>query len=103
MASEQPKHHPEPAKAEPTLDEKGQALAALLKKDPKNWDEAATLYKQALEIRKKALGNDHPEVAESLNNLAVLYYRQGHYAQTWKSQLHSTGIVRCIYGGWPPR
>ena len=30
--------------------------------------------------REKALGPDHPDVARSLNNLAVLYYEQGRYA-----------------------
>ena len=31
-------------------------------------------------IREKALGPDHPDVAQSLNNLALLYYHQGRYA-----------------------
>jgi len=37
VASEQPRHQPEPASAEPALDEKGQALAALLKKSLKEF------------------------------------------------------------------
>ena len=32
-------------------------------------------------IREKALGPDHPHVAQSLNNLAVLYQSQGRYAE----------------------
>ncbi|MBF0602527.1 MAG: CHAT domain-containing protein, partial [Nitrospirae bacterium] len=32
-------------------------------------------------IREKALGPEHPDVAQSLNNLAELYRVQGHYAQ----------------------
>ena len=32
-----------------------------------------TLYKRALAIRKKALGDEHPDVAQTLNNLGVLY------------------------------
>ena len=35
--------------------------------------EAEPLYERALAIREKALGPDHPDVATSLNNLAVLY------------------------------
>jgi hypothetical protein len=31
-------------------------------------------------MRKKALGSEHPDVATSLNNLAVLYKTQGQYA-----------------------
>ena len=40
-----------------------------------------TLLKQSLGIRKKALGPEHPDVATSLNNLAVLYSAQGLYAK----------------------
>jgi tetratricopeptide (TPR) repeat protein len=36
---------------------------------------------QSLSIREKSLGAEHPEVATSLNSLAVLYYLQGRYAQ----------------------
>ena len=34
-----------------------------------------------LAIREKALGPDHPDVAKSLNNLAVLYDNEGRYAE----------------------
>ena len=37
------------------------------------YDRAEPLYRQALEITKKALGEEHPDYATSLNNLAVLY------------------------------
>jgi tetratricopeptide (TPR) repeat protein len=36
---------------------------------------------QALTIREKALGPEHPDVAQSLNNLAELYRAQEHYAE----------------------
>ena len=36
---------------------------------------------QALALREKALGPDHPDVATSLNNLAGLYHAQGRYAK----------------------
>src|SRR6516164_9748661 len=45
------------------------------------YTEAEPLYQQALAIREKALGQDHPDVAASLNNLAVLYYSEGRYAE----------------------
>ena len=35
---------------------------------------------RALAILEKALGPEHPDVATSLNNLALLYYGQGRYA-----------------------
>ncbi|AOW99266.1 hypothetical protein BJP34_07160 [Moorena producens PAL-8-15-08-1] len=41
--------------------------------------EAEPLFVQALEMRKKLLGQDHPDVVKSLNNLGLLYYNQGRY------------------------
>ena len=38
-------------------------------------------FTQALAIREKALGPEHPDVAQSLNNLAALYRAQGQYAK----------------------
>jgi tetratricopeptide (TPR) repeat protein len=43
--------------------------------------EAVPLAQQVLAIREKALGPDHPDVAQSLNNLAELYKTQGRYAE----------------------
>jgi hypothetical protein len=37
------------------------------------------LHKKALAIRRKALGEDHPDTAMSYANLAVLYYATGRY------------------------
>jgi tetratricopeptide (TPR) repeat protein len=39
------------------------------------------LVRRALAIREKALGPDHPEVAESLNNLANVYRGRGRFAE----------------------
>ena len=43
--------------------------------------EAAPLYRRSLAISEKALGPEHPDVALSLNNLALLYQTQGNYAE----------------------
>ena len=53
-----------------------------------DYAKAEPLFRQALEIRKKALGEEHPYYAFSLNNLAGLYPRKGHclsklYNQIW--------------------
>jgi tetratricopeptide (TPR) repeat protein len=37
------------------------------------------LYKRALAIHERVLGNDYPDTAQSLNNLASLYRAQGAY------------------------
>ena len=36
------------------------------------YDQAISLHEEALAIRRKALGNGHPDVAQSLNNIAVV-------------------------------
>jgi tetratricopeptide (TPR) repeat protein len=45
------------------------------------YGDAEHLLEQSLAIRKKALGPEHPDVATSLNNLAILYGAQGLYAK----------------------
>ena len=45
------------------------------------YDRAVVVTKKALEVAEKNIGPDHPDVAESLNNLALLYRIQGQYAQ----------------------
>uniref|UniRef100_A0A8C0D5U9 Kinesin light chain n=1 Tax=Balaenoptera musculus TaxID=9771 RepID=A0A8C0D5U9_BALMU len=48
--------------------------------DPPGRD-AANLLNDALAIREKTLGKDHPAVAATLNNLAVLYGKRGKYKE----------------------
>ncbi|MBE8968722.1 tetratricopeptide repeat protein [Nostocales cyanobacterium LEGE 12452] len=43
------------------------------------YGEAIPLVERVLAIRKQTLGDEHPDVATSLNNLAFLYREQGHY------------------------
>ena len=46
-----------------------------------HFDRAEPLLQQALELRKRILGENHPHYATSLNNLAGLYYLQGLFEQ----------------------
>jgi tetratricopeptide (TPR) repeat protein len=39
------------------------------------------LYKRSLAIREEKLGRDHPDVAQTLSNLGILYRNQGKYAE----------------------
>ena len=48
-------------------------ILALVYRDQANYTEATTLLNEALMIRENTLGPDHPVVAATLNNLAVLY------------------------------
>ena len=46
---------------------------AQLYESQRNYIESERLIKKALDIKKKLLGNDHPDVAELLNYLALIY------------------------------
>ena len=46
-----------------------------------DYAKAEPLYQQALRIRQKVLGPEHPDTATSLNDLAVLYQDMGEYAK----------------------
>jgi tetratricopeptide (TPR) repeat protein len=52
----------------------------LLYLNQSRYAEAEPLYQRSLAIQEKALGRDHPDVANSLYGLAVLYRNQGRYA-----------------------
>ncbi len=43
--------------------------------------EAEPMYQQALALRKRLLGDKHPDVADSLNNLAALYKFTRRYSE----------------------
>src|ERR1039458_9785337 len=44
------------------------------------YSKAVPLAQRVLAIEERSLGPDHPDVAQSLNNLAGLYTNQGRYA-----------------------
>jgi Tetratricopeptide repeat len=58
--------------------------------------QAEPLLKRALGINEKVLGPNNPAVAESLNELVLLYHDQGRLAQ---AELLSTYQARYVYSG----
>jgi tetratricopeptide (TPR) repeat protein len=58
------------------------------------YDQAEPWYEQCLEVTKKRLGEEHPDVAASLNNLAGLYESQGRYAQAEPLQQQALELMR---------
>lgn len=40
---------------------------------------AESFFRRSLEIRERLLGDDHPDLAQSLNNLAALYNDKRNY------------------------
>jgi tetratricopeptide (TPR) repeat protein len=61
--------------------------------DAGKYAEAEPLYQRSLAIREKALGKDHPDIAQSLNNLAVFYRTQGKYDQA--EPLYQRSLAIC--------
>jgi kinesin light chain len=56
-------------------------ILALVYRDQSKFKEASVLLNDALSIREKTLGSNHPAVAATLNNLAVLYGISSHLIQ----------------------
>jgi CHAT domain-containing protein/tetratricopeptide (TPR) repeat protein len=66
------------------------------------YQEAIPLAERSLSILEQALGANHPFVAESLNNLAVLYRAQGNYAQSEPLYQRSLSIYEQALGANHP-
>jgi tetratricopeptide (TPR) repeat protein len=60
------------------------------------------LYIRSLMIWEKVLGSEHPDVAASLNNLALLYYSQGKYEQAEPLYTRSLMIMEKVLGSEHP-
>jgi CHAT domain-containing protein/tetratricopeptide (TPR) repeat protein len=66
--------------------------------DMGDYAKVAPLLRQALEIRKRVLGENHPDYAESLNNLAELYRAMGDYAKAEPLYRHALEIKKRVLG-----
>ena len=56
------------------------------------------MCKRALEIRERVLGENHPDVAKQLNNLALLCQNQGKYDEVEKYYLRALEIYEYVHG-----
>ncbi len=56
------------------------------------YKKAAQIGKRILEIREKSLDPEHPDTAQSLNNLGLLYDKIGDYAKAGSLYKHSLAI-----------
>ena len=66
-------------------------------------DEAEPLYKEALAIDKKVFGDEHPQVALALNNLAVLLEEGfGNYEESYKLKKEALAIWKKVHGDEHP-
>jgi tetratricopeptide (TPR) repeat protein len=76
-------------------------LAVVLNNQGEN-EESETYHLQALDIRRKALGDDHPLVANSLNNLSLVYYDQGRFDEALDYSRQALDAYRRAYSGDHP-
>ena len=62
------------------------------------YGEAVPLAQRVLELRESSLGENHPDVATSLNNLALLYKTQGNYVAAEPLYQRSLNIYETALG-----
>jgi tetratricopeptide (TPR) repeat protein len=62
-------------------------------KDQGRYREAIPVHAETLELRRRVLGEEHPDVAASLNNLAALYDDQGRYGEAEPLYVQALGIL----------
>ena len=60
--------------------------------------EAESLYHRALEIRERALGPEHPQVATTLHNLAFLYSTEGQFEKAEPAYRRSIATLENVFG-----
>ena len=63
---------------------------------------AEPLLQEALRIRQKVLGPEHPDTAKSLNNLAALYQDMGEYAKAEPLYQEALRIRQKVLGSEHP-
>src|SRR5262249_26531824 len=65
---------------------------AVLDGDERDYAKAQPMHQRTLAIREKAFGPEHPDVACSLNNLAMLYAAKGDISQAVTFQLRANEV-----------
>jgi tetratricopeptide (TPR) repeat protein len=72
-------------------------LASLLQSQGKS-DEAEPMYRQALALREKVLGKEHPDTLTSMNNLAGLLEGQGKYDEAEPIYRQTLALMEKVLG-----
>jgi tetratricopeptide (TPR) repeat protein len=63
-----------------------------------HYEEAETMHRQALAIRRKLWGDEHPAVASSLSNLGLVLWSRGKLAEAEAVERKSLEIRRKLFG-----
>ena len=67
-----------------------------------DYDRAREFHERALDIRRKTLGEEHPDVAQSLNNLATVYQNIGDYERARELYQRAVDILQKTLGEQHP-
>jgi tetratricopeptide (TPR) repeat protein len=62
------------------------------------YPEAAKQHQQALDLRRRVLGSEHPSTLMSMNNLANVYMNEGKYAQAETLLSQALQVMRRVLG-----
>ncbi|GCL54469.1 hypothetical protein NIES3806_18110 [Microcystis aeruginosa NIES-3806] len=62
------------------------------------YEQAEPWFKQCVEVTRCRLGDNHPDVATSLNNLAALYNSQGRYKEAEPLYLEALDLLKRLLG-----
>ena len=79
------------------------SLIARLYQAQGRYAEAEPLFKRALAVWEKALGPEHPRVADSLNTLALFHFAQSRYAEAEPLYERSLAIMEEALGAEHPQ
>jgi tetratricopeptide (TPR) repeat protein len=66
------------------------------------YKKAVELYKQAMQSRKRVLGNEHPDTLSSMNNLASTYMNQGQWKDAEELQVQTMQAMERVLGNEHP-
>ncbi len=78
----------------PLLEAELRNMFGYMTKEAERYDEAEALLRKALRARRERLGNHHPDVAESLHNLAATLHFKGQNAQAKELYVEALRIRR---------
>jgi serine/threonine protein kinase/Tfp pilus assembly protein PilF len=67
------------------------------------YEKAVNMHQRALALRKRIFGEEHPAVADSLNDLGIAFYRQSNFAEAETNHLRALALRKKLYGGQHPK
>ena len=76
-------------------------LGALLRVQGK-YDDADSILREALKIKRRTLGDNHPSIPSTLNNLGILYEVQGKFEEAEQFYRDGLEILQSTVGDEHP-